>query len=125
MTTQPLSALDFAMKCYKEWPNKRPSKRFIRDISDDYAHLAVLYNEAKSDNERLIKLVDKQIRAMSELVLALYAIIEVDKTHYNQDEPRPDGMLPEADGGTIWNTPKQIAQNALPRRGCYPVLHNL
>lgn len=44
---------------------------------------------------------------------ALQSVIEADKTTYRHHEPRPDGRLPKENGGTIWMTPKEIAQGVL------------
>lgn len=45
---------------------------------------------------------------------ALESVIQNDKTYYNHHEPRPyDDKVPKEDGGTIWMTPRQVAERRL------------
>ncbi|MGE4293317.1 MAG: hypothetical protein AB7E32_14045 [Desulfovibrio sp.] len=44
---------------------------------------------------------------------ALSACARNDKTHYEHHEPRPDGTRPCEGEGTIWLTPREIANAAL------------
>lgn len=67
-----------------------------------------LYSRRQLEDEN-----ERQKGRIAELVEALRACERNDKTAYEHHEPRPDGKKPSRGGGTIWMTPKEIANEAL------------
>lgn len=57
-------------------------------------------------NARIAKLEE----ALRFSVSKFEAITRNDKTKYDHHQPRPDGELPKTEGGTIWLTPKELAE---------------
>lgn len=69
-----------------------------------------LLDEHKARGERIAELE----RQRESTVRALQAIVRNDATSYQHHEPRRwDGRTPDADGGTIWLTPREIARQML------------
>ena len=79
-------------------------------LKEQLAVEEVANNNERDDQQHTIFELERENERLKE---ALQSVIEADKTIYKHHEPRPDGRLPKENGGTIWMTPKQIAQGVL------------